>query len=117
MDKLGVQALAKLISRVGITPPAEDKLQTVALVGDIASNSLYYSLVGDGDDPGVWWRGAGLGLSAGLSALLSPPKAGLSSAPTARSTRTKLMTVLWYLAGGLAAAAAAKAFALAATRS
>ena len=116
MDLLGMEAIAKTMNAVGITPPADDKLHTVALLGDLASNSMYYSMVGDGADPSVWWRGAGLGLSAGLGAILSPPRLGLDSKPSRRTTKTKLLTLLWYLAGGLAAAATAKLLAASAER-
>lgn len=108
MDLLSMEAIAKTMNAVGLTPPAEDRLHTIALLGDIVSNSMYYSMVGDGDDRGVWWRGAGLGLSAGLGAILSPPRLGLDSKPSRRTTKTKLLTILWYLAGGPAAAATAR---------
>ena len=111
MDLLGMQSIARVMNRVGIQPPADDRLHTMALLGDIVSNSMYYSMVGDGKDSSVWWRGAGLGLSAGLGAVLSPPALGLDSRPSRRTTKTKIMTVLWYLAGGLAAAAAARVLA------
>lgn len=116
MDLLGMETITKLMNGVGLKPPPEERLHTVALLGDLVSNSMYYSMVGEGDDAGVWWRGAGLGLSAGLGAILSPPRLGLDPKPSRRTTRTRVMTVLWYLLGGLTAAATARLLAVAAAR-
>lgn len=108
LDRLGVQTLAKTISRVGLTPPPPEKLRAIVMVGDIASNSLYFSMIGDGKEAGVWWRGAGLGLSAGLGAFLAPTPAGTNQGA---ATRSKILSALCHLAAGLAAAAAARALA------
>jgi hypothetical protein len=54
----------------------------------------------------VWLCGPLLGLGAGLCALALPPLIGLGKKPTRRTRETKLMTVGWYVAGGLATAAA-----------
>jgi hypothetical protein len=52
-------------------------------------------------------RGALLGLAAGVGAAYLPPRIGLGEQPGQRPPATQIMTVAWYLAGGLAAAAAA----------
>ncbi len=110
MDVLGMRGLAKLMRAKGVTPPRKDRLHTVTMVGDLISNGLYYSLVGSGRDEGVWRRGALLGLAAGVGGVVLPPLLGLGSSPSARTTETKVMTVGWYLAGGVAAAAASRLF-------
>lgn len=48
MDTLGRRAIVRGMEAVGMEPPAEDRLQTAALAGDLVSNSLYYALVGLG---------------------------------------------------------------------
>jgi hypothetical protein len=106
MDVLGMRAIAKSMRLVDQEPPADEQLQTLALAGDVLSNSLYYSLVGAGAPCAVWLRGVLLGLGAGVGAVVLPQPLGLGSAPRARSRSTQAMTVGWYLAGGLAAAAA-----------
>jgi hypothetical protein len=45
---------------------------------------------------------------AGVGAVVLPGPLGLGRQPTNRARATQVMTVLWYLAGGLAAAAAAR---------
>lgn len=109
MDELGMQALAKMLRRAKVTPPPRDRLHTATLVGDVLANGLYYSLVGPGRDARVWLRGAVLGLGAGIGGVVLPPLLGLDPDASARTTQTKLMTVTWYLLGGLTAAAAARA--------
>jgi hypothetical protein len=106
MDVLGERAIAKLMRGAGRTPPRGEKLHRLVLGGDIVSNSLYYALVGSGRD--AWVRGAGLGLAAGIGAVLLPPVLGLGRAPRGVTARTKAMTVGYYLVGGLAAAAVSR---------
>jgi hypothetical protein len=87
-------------------PPVDVELHDLALAGDLVSNSVYYALVGVGDPRHVWQRGALLGLAAGVGAVALPGPLGLGHSPSERTPQTQVMTVAWYLAGGLAAAAA-----------
>lgn len=104
MDVLGMRAIAGSLRAAGQEPPPDDELHTLALAGDVVSNSLYYSLVGVGRPEKTLLRGTILGLAAGVGAVLLPEPLGLGNAPSARTPETKAMTVGWYLAGGLAAA-------------
>jgi hypothetical protein len=106
MDVLGMRAIAKSMRGVGQEPPPDDELHALALAGDVAGNSLYYSLVGVGRPEGALLRGTILGLAAGVGAVLLPEPLGLGEAPSARTPQTKAMTIGWYLAGGLTAALA-----------
>lgn len=106
MDVLGMRAIAKMMNAAHVEPPAEDKLFDITMAGDIVSNGLYYSLVGSGKD--AWLRGSLLGLAAGVGGVVLPGPLGLGTAPSNRTTKTKVMTVAWYFLGGLAAAAVAK---------
>ncbi|HEX9953004.1 MAG TPA: hypothetical protein VGB53_14635 [Rubricoccaceae bacterium] len=107
MDLLGMRALARLFRAADATPPPHDPLYAATFVGDIAANTLYYALAGAA--PGREWSlGLGLGLAAGVGAVVLPPRLGLGSAPSARTPATAAMTVAWYTIGGLAAAAAAR---------
>jgi hypothetical protein len=102
-DILGIRAIAKTVRKVnGRQSPPDDRLYPIALAGDL----LYYSLVGSRGDASTWLRGAALGLGAGLGALALPGPMGLGSRPTNRTGATRVMTVAWYLLGGLAAAGA-----------
>ena len=108
MDTYGRRSIARGMEWVGVTPPSRDKLQGLALAGDLVSNSLYYALVGVGspDPRQALIRGAALGAAAGIGAVVLPPLMGLGSAPSRRTPQTKAMAFAWYLAGGLAAAGA-----------
>ena len=105
MDVLGMRSIGKVMRRVGKRPPARKRLHAAALLAEIVSNGLYFSLVGAGRAERPWLRGALLGLGAGIGGVLLPPRMGLGSRPSRRTPQTKLMTVGWYFAGGLAAAA------------
>ena len=106
LDTLGRRAIARAMETLHLQPPSDSKLQGLALTGDILFNSMYYSFVGVGSRRGALLRGSLLGLGAGLGAVFLPKYLGLGSKPTNRTPATKLMSVAWYVAGGLAAAAA-----------
>jgi hypothetical protein len=110
-DVLGMRALNKAIRKADWQSPPDDQLYKWALAGDMVANSAYYSLVNVGSEDRTWFRGALLGLGAGLGALALPGPMGLGSRPTNRTRATQAMTVAWYLLGGLAAAAASQALA------
>ena len=107
MDVVGMRALSRGLRAVDIDPPVP--LHEAALVGDIAANSLYYGLVGLGDPEDGVRNGALLGLAAGVAAVYLPEPLGLGRQPAKNSTETDLLTVAWYLLGGLAAGAAYQA--------
>ena len=103
MDVLGMRAIQKAVRAVDAEPPVP--LHEAALVGDLVSNSFYYSLVGAGPRADAVRNGALLGLAAGLGAVFLPGPLGLGRQPTDTPT-TQALTVAWYLAGGLAEGAA-----------
>ena len=107
MDVLGMRAIQKAALAVDAEPPVP--LHEAALVGDIVSNSVYYSLVGAGARSDALRNGAILGLAAGIGAVFLPGPLGLGRQPTDTPT-TQALTVAWYLVGGLAAGAAYAAF-------
>ncbi|PRY06058.1 hypothetical protein CLV24_12840 [Pontibacter ummariensis] len=104
MDILGMRSIAKLMREADEQPPSDrDELHTWALVGDVLSNSLYYSLAGTGKD--AWWKGSVLGAAAGAGAVFLPGPLGLGEEPSNKTTETQAMAVAYYLLGGLVAAA------------
>jgi hypothetical protein len=105
-DILGMRALARIFRKADTQPPPDDQLYPLTLAGDLAGNALYYSLVGTAGGLGALARGTALGLAAGVGALALPGPLGLGSRPTNRTPATQVMTVAWYLVGGLAAAGA-----------
>lgn len=107
VDLLGMRAIAAALRAGGAAPPPSEHLYWWALAGDLASNSLYYSLATFGGSERALWRGGLLGLGAGVATVALPPIVGLGSRPQARTPQTALLTVLWYLLGGLVAGATA----------
>lgn len=110
LDILGKRAIAFPLMEADIEPPPNNRLYWIALGGDIVTNSVYFSLVGLGDAKNAYRNGVLLGLIAGIGAVYLPAKIGLGEEMTARTTETAVMTVGWYLAGGLAAATAYQMF-------
>jgi hypothetical protein len=108
MDIVGIRAIASSLRATGANPGTPDRLYPVALAGDIACNSAYYALVATGRRPNVWMRGVLLGLAAGIGALVLPRRLGLGDPPRSHRVANQIMTVAWYLIGGLAAAATAE---------
>jgi hypothetical protein len=108
MDLLGMDAISKGLKASGRDVPGSKALFTMALAGDIVSNSLYYSLAGIGKEENVWVRSSLLGLTAGAGAVFLPDVLGLNGKHSNKSTSTKLMTVGLYVAGALLTTAVMK---------
>lgn len=104
LEKMGIEATEKLFRKTGNKVPAKDTVFGLAMAGDLLTNMLYYRRARGGTVGETLLRGAALGLLAGVSAVLLPEKLGLDDEPTNKTTGTKMMTVAWYLAGGLVAA-------------
>lgn len=107
MDVIGMRALSKTIRALGRRPARGDRLFRQTLLGDLAANTLYYSLAAAGRRAPR--RGLLLGAAAGLGAAALPPLLGLGRPPGAKWPVTPLMTLALYTAGGLAAGAAGRA--------
>lgn len=88
--------------------PDEPSLNRWALAGDLLVNSAFYSLVSCGRGAHMWRRGMVMGLAAGAGALVLPRRLGLGDAPRSDHLGNQVMTVAWYLIGGIAAAAAGR---------
>ncbi|KAA6433593.1 hypothetical protein FOE74_12945 [Rufibacter glacialis] len=106
MDILGMRAIAKGLHFAGQTPPEADRLHTWSLVGDIVSNSLYYSLTGAGKK--ALWRATILGAAAGVGGVVLPGPMGLGVAPSARTRQTQALTIGYYLFAGVVAGGVAR---------
>lgn len=109
LDVLGKRAIALPLMKAGQVPPQNDELYWISMAGDIAANTFYYGLIGLGNKENALQKGALLGLAAGIGAIVLPKPLGLGTEPSARNRRTGMMTLTWYLAGGLVAGAAFQA--------
>lgn len=104
IEVIGERALAGSLDALGVDPPHGAALYRWTLLGDLVSNTVYFGLVGLGARQGAWERGGALGLAAGVGAVVLPRPLGLGRQPGARFPVTPLLTVGWYLAGGLVSA-------------
>ncbi len=104
IELVGEEALSKIIKSAGIDPPSGEPLYAATLAGDIVSNGLYYSMIGTVKDKDLLVNGVRYGIAAGIGALGLTKPLGLNDAPVNRTTKTKVMTVAYYVFGGLIAA-------------
>ncbi|QNF33545.1 hypothetical protein HUW51_12745 [Adhaeribacter swui] len=108
MDVLGMRAIAKGLYKMDEQPPESEELFKWSIVGDLVSNTLYYSFGANGQQP--WVKGVLLGTLAGVGGVVLPGPMGLGTEPSGRTLQTKAMTVIWYFLGGLVTAAVAQGF-------
>lgn len=109
MEILGMRGLKAGFEAANMEVPQRHDLIKMAFAGEAISNTAYYSLVGLADPQNAVAAGAALGLAAGVGAVMLPGPMGLGNEPSARSMETKMMTIGWYLAGGIAAGLVARA--------
>ena len=102
MDVVGMRALSRGADAADANVPRDNRLYNMTLAGDLIFNSAYYALAT------TWVRGAALGLAAGIGALVLPQKMGLGNPPKSELLSNQIMTVSWYLLGGLTAACTAQ---------
>lgn len=103
MDVLGMRALVRGADAAGIEAPRTHAgLYRTTLAGDLICNSAYYSLAT------TYTRGTVMGLLAGIGAVVLPERIGLGRPPKSELLSNQVMTVAWYVLGGLAAAATAR---------
>lgn len=105
LDLLGMNAVAKFVKSPQGAPDIVQKLLPMSVAGDLVSNTLYYGLAGGGSKQKTLIKGALLGLGAGLGAVALPKPMGLDETPTNLTPKTQALTVLYYVLGGLVAAA------------
>ena len=106
MDIVAMRGLTRLMPAPANARMSDDSLYRLALAGDLIANTIYYSAVPARTRSETWVRSIALGGVAGLGALLLPERLGLGTPPHSESHSNQVMTLLWYLAGAAAAAAA-----------
>lgn len=109
LDLVGEEGMNRLMLKIGAEPLEGNALYAATMAGDLMSNALYYSTIGFGDRKHPIRQGAVLGISAGLGALTLTKSMGLDDTPINRSSKSKVMTIGYYLFGGLIAGATIKA--------
>lgn len=104
LELLGIRAVRKIFIKSDEPVPDADTQYGIAMSGELMANASYYSLAGTSTTKGVL-----LGLAAGLGGIFLPEKMGLGETPTSRSLTTEIMTVSYYVIGGIVAAKTARA--------
>ena len=110
IDLLGEEALQKGLEYFNAEIKDGETLYKATLAGDIISNSLYYSMIGVGDDSALWERAITYGLGAGIAAVNVPEEIGLDPEPVNDTIKTQALTVAYYLTGALVTAGIIKLF-------
>jgi hypothetical protein len=105
LQLLGIRAVRSLIQKTDkVDTPDRSTQYDLAMGGDLMANGTYYAMAG-----GSYVAGGMLGLAAGLGGIYLPGPLGLGEAPTNRTKTTQVLTIGYYLAGGLVAAAVNRA--------
>ncbi len=112
VDIVAMRAIARILEHTGFAKPSVGTLRKAALVGDLVSNTFYYSVSvtrrNSSINKGSWKKAALYGLAAGVGAVVLPSRMGLGEDGTQRSPVTSMLTIAWYLSGSLAATAASR---------
>ena len=101
MDLLGEEAIEKGYHAIGAELPDEEKLEKMALAGDIIFNALFFSVAAT--TISSCSKGTLLGIAAGLGGIYLPEKLGLNPEHSNRTIQTKVLTVGLYALGGYVA--------------
>lgn len=104
VDLLGEEALQKTLSHFDAEIEDKKSLYSATLAGDLLSNTMYYSMIGNGDRDYLFTRAIAYGLAAGVGAVTLPKPLGLDDEPVTQTNKTKALTVGYYLAGALVTA-------------
>lgn len=105
LQLLGIRAVRSLYQKTDqLDTPDRSTQYDIAMGGDLMANGTYYAMAGNNLTAGLL-----LGTAAGLGGIYLPGPMGLGKAPTARTNTTKALTLAYYVAGGLVAAAVNRA--------
>ncbi|WP_294331914.1 hypothetical protein [uncultured Chryseobacterium sp.] len=95
INKLGEEALNKVLDKADMKITSHDQLYAATLAGDVIGNGMYYATTATSG------FNIASGLAMGLGALALPGKVGLDENPVAETTQKKVMTVAYYLFGAI----------------
>lgn len=95
INKVGEEALNKVLDKADVKITDHDQLYAATLAGDVISNGIYYATTATSG------FNIASGLAMGLGALALPEKIGLDDKPVAETTQKKVMTVAYYLFGAI----------------
>lgn len=108
IDDIGNEGIVKGAEAVGVTPPSGKALDSTTFAFNIFTNAMSYRIIGKYDRQHLLIRGALHGLAIGLGTLSLSKAIDVDDRPVTRTLLTKVLTVSWYILGGIAAAATIK---------
>jgi hypothetical protein len=108
LDMLGENGVIKL-ARAANIKLSDKQAHKLAMAGDLVSNTLYFSQVGNKGGVLSLLRGASLGGAAGAGTVVLPGKLKIETAATKMSPKTQALSISLYVLAGLAAGMAAQA--------
>ena len=109
LDHMAMDAMSKGFKIADESVPAKKNLYKYSLVGDMISNTMFFSMAGGkGGVKKALSKGLIIGLTGGFGAVFGPKPLGLKSEATNKTHRTQVIAVAYYLVGGLVAAGVAK---------
>jgi hypothetical protein len=109
VDLIGEEALNKGLKHLGAKPLKGNTLFASTMAADVVSNAFYYSSIGIGERKNLLARGLAYGMAAGIGALVLTKPMRLNDKPVNKSISTKLLTVGYYMLGGIVTAITIKA--------
>ena len=95
INKVGEEALNKVLDKADVKITNHDQLYAATLAGDVIGNGMYYATTATSG------FNIASGLVMGLGALALPEKMGLDENPVAENNQKKVMTVAYYLFGAV----------------
>lgn len=102
MDLLDLKLIHKTANQLHLPLPSDEVLYRMTFIGEFVGNTAYYSLIGT-SFPKI--NALFLGTIAGAGAVVLPEHLGINPAPSNRTRATQYLTIGYYVAGALAAAA------------
>ncbi|WP_225000100.1 hypothetical protein [Cesiribacter sp. SM1] len=100
----GIRAVRQIFNKTDADMPDREEQYGMAMGGELMANASYYSMAGRSTTKGVL-----LGLAAGLGGIFLPDKLDLGKAPSNQTLTTQIMTVGYYVLGGIVAAKTTRA--------
>lgn len=106
VDQLAMRAVGLFVLKPLHREIPLKTLRRITMMGDIASNTLYYAfVVGAGSKTqNLWKRALLFGLGAGVATVVLPPLTRVGQQPSRNLPLTASLTVAWYTIGALVAA-------------
>lgn len=110
VDLVGEEAVQAILEPFDAQIEDERRLYQTTLLSDLLSNTIYYSMIGAGSGKNIWARAVSLGLAGGVGAVALPKSMGLDPKPVNNTSKTRALTVGYYLAGALVTGAVINVF-------